>query len=53
MTEAATTFIVAHRLSIIKEADRIIVIEKGRIIETGTYEELMTNKGYFYQIQHE
>lgn len=53
LTEAATTFIVAHRLSTIKEADRIIVIEKGKIIETGTYEELMANKGYFYQMQHE
>ena len=53
LTEAPTTFIVAHRLSTIKEADRIIVIEKGKIIEMGTYEELVAKKGYFYQMKNE
>lgn len=53
LTEAPTTFIVAHRLSTIKEADKIVVIEKGKIMESGTYEELMNNKGYFYQMKNE
>ncbi|ORX77010.1 P-loop containing nucleoside triphosphate hydrolase protein, partial [Anaeromyces robustus] len=43
-----TTIIVAHRLSTIKNADTIIVMEKGEIIETGTHDELMKKKGAYY-----
>jgi ATP-binding cassette subfamily B protein len=45
-----TSFIIAHRLSTIKSADRILVIEKGRIIEQGTHKELLLAKGYYYKL---
>ena len=45
-----TTFIVAHRLSTIHKADQIIVLEKGRIVETGQHEELMDNKNLYYNL---
>ncbi|GBE06675.1 MAG TPA: ATP-binding cassette domain-containing protein [Nitrospirae bacterium] len=44
-----TTFVIAHRLSTIQKADRILVIDKGKIIETGTHEELL-NKGGAYKV---
>ena len=46
-----TTFIVAHRLSTIRDADRIVVIEGGVAVETGSYEELMAKKGKFYELK--
>ncbi len=46
-----TTFIVAHRLSTIRSADRIVVLEKGKGVEMGTYDELMEKKGRFYQLK--
>ncbi|HFD0876801.1 ATP-binding cassette domain-containing protein, partial [Enterococcus sp. FR165] len=53
LTETPTTFIVAHRLSTIKEADKIVVIDEGKIVEIGTYEELLAQKGYFYRLKNE
>ncbi|XJZ27933.1 ABC transporter ATP-binding protein [Bacillota bacterium Lsc_1132] len=47
-----TTFIVAHRLSTITHADRIILIEHGRIVEEGTHEELMGKRGNYYNLFH-
>jgi ABC-type multidrug transport system, ATPase and permease components len=46
-----TTFIVAHRLSTIKGADRIVVMKNGRILEVGSYEELLQRRGEFYQLK--
>ena len=46
-----TTFIVAHRLSTIERADRIVVMKEGEIVEIGTYKELMSRKGYFYEME--
>lgn len=45
-----TTFVVAHRLSTIVSADRILVISKGRIIEDGTHQQLMNQKGSYYRL---
>lgn len=45
-----TSFIIAHRLSTIKNADLILVLNKGNIIEQGTHEELLTKKGFYYDL---
>jgi ABC-type bacteriocin/lantibiotic exporter with double-glycine peptidase domain len=45
-----TRLVIAHRLSTIINADRIYVLEHGKIIETGVYEELMANRGFFYEL---
>ena len=41
----------AHRLSTIRDADRILVMENGACVESGTYEELMEKKGKFYELK--
>ncbi|MBB5325729.1 ATP-binding cassette subfamily B protein [Anoxybacillus tepidamans] len=51
LTKNRTTFIVAHRLSTISHADRIVVLKNGSIVEIGSYDELMAKKGMFYQLQ--
>ena len=48
LMEGKTSFIIAHRLSTIKNADKIIVIENGEIIEAGSHEELLNQKGHYY-----
>ena len=45
-----TSFIVAHRLSTIKEADLILVMNKGNIIEQGTHEELLAKNGFYAKL---
>jgi ABC-type multidrug transport system fused ATPase/permease subunit len=42
--------VIAHRLSTIRTCDRIIVLDQGKIIEDGTYEELIAKKGFFAEL---
>ncbi|MBR5809611.1 MAG: ABC transporter ATP-binding protein [Clostridia bacterium] len=51
LTKGRTTFVVAHRLSTIRNADRIVVMENGRCVEMGSYNELMEKKGKFYELK--
>ncbi|MES0342917.1 MAG: ABC transporter ATP-binding protein [Anaerolineales bacterium] len=53
LTDERTSFIIAHRLSTIKRADRILVIEKGKILEMGTHAELLEDKGHYYKLYTE
>ncbi len=50
LMKGATTFIIAHHLSTIKSADRIIVVENGNIVEEGKHEELLRKKGKYYEL---
>ena len=45
-----TVFVIAHRLSTIRNSDAIIVLEHGKIIERGDHEDLIKNKGTYYQL---
>ena len=45
-----TNFIIAHRISSVKSADLILVLDNGRIIESGTHDSLINNKGYYYEV---
>jgi ABC-type multidrug transport system fused ATPase/permease subunit len=51
-----TVIAIAHRLSTISRADKVVVLEKGRVIEQGTYQDLLTQRGElwkYHQIQHQ
>lgn len=51
LIKGRTTFIVAHRLSTIRDADKIVVLEQGKMVEFGTFDELMSKKGKFYELK--
>ncbi|MCR4789841.1 MAG: ABC transporter ATP-binding protein/permease [Treponemataceae bacterium] len=50
LMKGRTVFVIAHRLSTVRNADQILVLEKGRIIERGNHEQLMKLKGRYYQL---
>jgi ABC-type multidrug transport system fused ATPase/permease subunit len=47
-----TTLVIAHRLSTIRNANQIIVLRKGKMIESGTHDELLARKGEYARFQH-
>lgn len=50
ISKGRTSFVIAHRLQTIKNADRILVIDRGELVEFDTHDELMTKQGYYYQL---
>lgn len=47
-----TSVVIAHRLSTIQEADQILVLDKGMVVEMGTHQNLLNKKGYYYELYH-
>ena len=50
LTKGRTSFVIAHRLSTIKNADIILVLKDGDIIEQGNHEELLKQKGFYFEL---
>jgi ATP-binding cassette subfamily B protein len=48
MEQRSTLFLIAHRISSVRNADQILILDHGEIIERGTHEELINNKGHYY-----
>ena len=52
LMKSRTTFVIAHRLSTVEKADRILVMEKGQIVEQGTHQQLLNQAGRYSQLYH-
>jgi ATP-binding cassette subfamily B multidrug efflux pump len=50
LMKGRTSIVIAHRLSTIQNADKILVLDKGEIVESGTHDELLDMKGYYNQL---
>ena len=50
LVKGRTTFAIAHRLSTLRSADRLLVLDRGRIVETGTHAELIARRGHFFRL---
>ena len=50
VTAGRTSIMIAHRLSTVRDADIILVVRNGKIVEQGTHPELITRKGYYYEL---
>src|SRR5579885_3564267 len=50
LTKGRTTFIIAHRMSTIRDADRIVIVDKGRLVEQGTHDELLALRGVYWHL---
>ena len=53
LMEGRTTFVIAHRLSTVRNADCIVVLEQGRIVECGSHDRLIAKRGRYYRLYHE
>jgi len=53
LMKGRTTFVIAHRLSTVRKADKILVFEKGQIVESGTHKELLKKENGIYKNLHE
>lgn len=52
LMEGRTSFVIAHRLNTIQQADQIIVLNEGRVLEKGTHDSLLKKKGFYYELYH-
>ena len=52
LMEGRTVFVIAHRLSTVRNADAIMVLEQGQIVERGSHEDLLEQQGEYYQLYH-
>ena len=50
LMQGKTCFVVAHRLSTVRSADRILVVREGNVVESGTHPELMARKGFYWEL---
>ena len=52
LLEGRTAIVIAHRLATVRDADKIVVVQDGRVVEEGTHEELLARRGFYYHLYH-